>query len=102
MVTIDATGFQWDNGNLVKCQQHGVTIETIEAVFASGVIVLPDAGHSQDEPRYRAIGKTETGKMLFVVYTLRQRGMATLIRPISARYMHQKEVQSYEKEDSDV
>ena len=36
--------------------------------------------------------------MYFLVFTLRKRGVETLIRPISARYMHKKEVQHYEKE----
>ena len=33
----------------------------------------------------------------FVVFTQRDRGNGVLIRPISARYMHKREVESYEK-----
>jgi uncharacterized DUF497 family protein len=38
----------------------------------------------------------------FVVFTLRRRGDAVLIRPISARYMHKKEIKAYEKENPDL
>lgn len=33
-----------------------------------------------------------------MVFTLRERADALLIRPISARYMHQKEIRHYEEE----
>jgi hypothetical protein len=37
--------------------------------------------------------------MVFLVFTVRLKGGRRLIRPISARYMHAKEVASYEKEN---
>ena len=91
-------GFDWDHANRTKCQKHGVPVATIEAVFAGEVAVLPDPSHSQREERFHAIGTTAGGRGVFVVFTLRQRNGATLIRPISARYMHRKEVAYYEKE----
>jgi len=40
------------------------------AVFSSGVIVLPDAGHSQDEPRaIEPLEKLKPGKC-FLLYIL--------------------------------
>jgi uncharacterized protein len=37
---------------------------------------------------------------MFVVFTLRKKvDSATYLRPISARYMHRKEIQQYEKEE---
>ena len=47
---------------------------------------------------FHAIGTMANGRGVFVVFTLRQREGETLIRPISARYMHRKEVAYYEKE----
>jgi hypothetical protein len=35
---------------------------------------------------------------VFIVFTLRKQDAGTLIRPLSARYMHRKEVEHYEKE----
>ena len=58
MIHNQFSGFQWDSGNIEKCQKHGVSIAEQEN--------------------------------------------NTLIRPLSARYMHQKQVNTYEKDDSNV
>ena len=92
------TGFNWDDGNAEKCQIHGVTIAEIEYVFTHSPAVAPDISHSQKESRFLAIGKTREDRSVFVVFAFRKGE----IRPISARYMHQKEVEFYEKKDSDV
>ena len=39
---------------------------------------------------------------MFTVFTLRHKGNAMLIRPISARYMHKKEIAAYEKENPNL
>jgi uncharacterized DUF497 family protein len=55
------------------------------------------------EERLRAIGTTSGGRYVFLVFTLRARGRATFLRPISARYMQLREAGHYEEEkDSDV
>lgn len=90
-------GFDWDDGNRAKCQRHGVPLEEIEALFESAPGVYADPGHSIDEQRLRAIGRTTHGRWVIVAFTLRQRSAATLVRPISARYMHAKEVRRYEQ-----
>jgi uncharacterized DUF497 family protein len=92
---MEFTGFDWDGGNSAKCLKHGVSLEAIEWLFQRGVVVLPDDAHSRRERRFRAIGRTAEGRAIFVVFTLRRRGAATFIRPISARYMHAKEVKRY-------
>ena len=92
-------GFDWDAGNRVKSQKHGVSVADIEALFAAPLLLIPVARHSQTEVRIRALGKTSAGRMIFLVFTVRLKGGRRLIRPISARYMHAKEVASYEKEN---
>lgn len=95
-----AAGFDWDDGNTLKCLRHGVTIEAIEKLFRSASMrVEPDILNSTGEARFRAIGRTERGRAIFIVFTFRVRESGTLIRPISARYMHQKEIETYEKEN---
>ena len=91
-------GFDWDPANRSKCQKHGVSIAVIEALFRGPLAVFPDPLHSRVETRFKAIGKTEAGRGVFIVFALRNRGAATLIRPISARYMHRKELAHYEEE----
>jgi uncharacterized DUF497 family protein len=56
------------------------------------MLILPDARHSDEEDRLIATGKGASGRHLFVVFTLRQLGDRTLLRPVSARYMPQREI----------
>jgi hypothetical protein len=92
-------GFQWDEGNWPKCSKHGVTRGEIEALFTDGEpMVRPDPRHSGSEERFFAVGSTSSGRWLFVVFTLRSVAGTTLIRPLSARYMHKKEVKHYEQQ----
>lgn len=70
--------------------------------FCLTVAVLPDAAHSQREKRFRAIGHTDKGRGVFMVFTFRKKRDEVLIRPISARYMHKKEVDAYEKENPNL
>ena len=94
---MEFSGFDWDDGNLAKCRKHGVSTDAIESLFRRGLAILPDEAHSKKERRFRAVGRTEQGRAMFVVFTLRRRGMDVLIRPISARYMHKKEADHYAK-----
>ena len=94
MLNNQFSGFQWDQGNRTKCQKHGVTIAEIEYIFQNDPGIAPDLEHSKAEARFYAIGKTEEGRSVFIVFTIRE----DEIRPISARYMHEKEVFRYEKE----
>lgn len=90
-------GFDWDDGNRSKCQKHGVSIAEIEALFERGPRVAPDPKHSRDEDRLIAAGKTGAGRALFVAFTMRNSAGRTPIRPVTARYMHEREIAAYEK-----
>jgi uncharacterized DUF497 family protein len=91
-------GFDWDHGNRDKCQKHGMSIGEIEAVFTRSVVILPDRENASGERRLKAIGRTAGGRHAFIVFTWRAgRGESALLRPISARYMHRREVEAYEK-----
>ena len=93
-------GFDWDLGNREKCQRHGVSIVVIERLFHSPLGVFPDPEHSDREERFKAIGRTEDGRAVLIVLTLRVHDGETLIRPISARYMRRKEIDYNEKESA--
>ena len=89
-------GLDWDDGNWPKCGSHGVSKEEIEFVLGAEPLVLPDRSGTA-EVRYNAVGKNAAGRDVFIVFTRRVRDALTLIRPIGARYMHAKEVQTYER-----
>ncbi len=101
-MVLHANGFEWDKGNRAKCEKHGLSVSDIEGLFARPLAILPDAAHSQSEHRFRAIGRTEKGRGVFIVFTLRRKGDQMLIRPVSARYMHEKEIEAYEKENPNL
>ncbi|PIY01652.1 MAG: hypothetical protein COZ23_02040 [Hydrogenophilales bacterium CG_4_10_14_3_um_filter_58_23] len=91
---MNISGFDWDNGNWPKCGKHGVSKEEIEQVLMGTPAVMADPHPS--EPRMRAIGKTKAGRYVFLAFMLRLIDSRNMLRPISARYMHQKEVEHYE------
>ena len=89
-----STGVDWDEGNLLKnWEKHRVSAVECEQVFFNRpVVVAEDAEHSRQEERLFALGQTDTGRLLFVVFTVRR----DLIRVISARDMSKRERKEYE------
>lgn len=88
-------GFQWDEGNFLKSwEKHGVSPAESEQIFFNRPLVaLHDEKHSATEERLFALGHTDLGRLLFVVFTVRE----NLIRVISARDMNSKEKKIYRK-----
>jgi len=86
--------FEWDQGNFDKSyRKHGITPnETEEAFLDEKAIILRDVKHSQGEKRYVLIGKNANKRLLFVVFTLREKK----IRIISARIANRKEKIKYD------
>jgi uncharacterized DUF497 family protein len=91
----DCTGFEWDEGNATKnWEQHDVAATECEQVFFNRpLIARRDAGHSDAEARFFVLGRTDGGRLLFVVFTIRQSN----VRVISARDMTRAERQVYER-----
>jgi|CXWL01.1.fsa_nt_gi uncharacterized DUF497 family protein len=89
-------GFEWDAGNSMKNEKHSVSDVEAEQLFVNEpLVVLEDPGHSEVEPRWHALGRTNLGRLLHVTFTLRAGG--TQVRIISARPMHRKERSVYGK-----
>ncbi len=86
--------FDWDEGNQDKnLNKHGVHYREIEEVFFNRPVkIFPDIGHSQIERRFLAYGKTNSGDLLLVVFTIRDQKL----RVISARRQNKKERYIYE------
>jgi len=92
----DIIGFDWDEGNARKNEKHNVSMAEAEQVFFNApLLVLEDSRHSNQEPRFHALGKSDENRQLHITFTLRQAGEK--IRIISARDMHKKERAIYEK-----
>jgi hypothetical protein len=89
-------GFQWDDGNWPKCAKHGVSKDEIEHVLRGEAMVRPDRT-GRGEPRFNAISRNAAGRYLFIAFAIRNVEGRPMIRRISARYMHQKEIAHYEQ-----
>ena len=89
-------GFDWDEGNARKsAAKHEVSQTEAEEVFGNAPLLSTDPVHSDAEPRFRALGVTNSQRALHVTFTLRRN--ETLIRVISARPMSRKERKEYEE-----
>ncbi len=91
-------GFDWDAGNWPKCGKHGVSRAEIEDVLSGTPLVRPDRYPPDTEARFDAVGRNGNGRHVFIVFTIRVKNGERFIRPISARYMHQKEFDHYERQ----
>lgn len=87
--------FDWDESNSYKnWVKHSVTMKEAERVLLNNpLITQEDRKHSKDEKRYKCMGKTDEGRLLFIVFTRRN----NKIRVISARSMNKIEREIYEK-----
>ena len=97
----NCTGFDWDKHNSEKIwTNHRVSPSESEQIFFNLPLVITDAvKYAGDENRLYALGRTNTNRLLFVVFTIRGKN----IRIISARNMSRKERKvylAYEKENS--
>jgi uncharacterized protein len=88
-----AGGFDWDAGNIRKNQEkHGVAwVEAEQVFFNDPLIAAADETHSMSETRYYVLGRTNAGRELYIVFTLRR----SKIRVVSARDMSRRERKIY-------
>lgn len=87
--------FQWDKGNIDKnLLKHKVTNEECEEVFFDkNKRIAKDIFHSDKENRYILLGKTKKGRILYMIFTIRNKK----VRVISSRDINRKEKKLYEK-----
>ena len=87
--------FDWDDNkaksNFIK---HGITFEEAVTVFADPYLLFTeDSKHSDLEEREWAMGETENGSIVVVVFTIRDE----VFRIISARKATKRECRQYEQ-----
>jgi uncharacterized DUF497 family protein len=92
--------FAWDiRKAIANYERHGVPFEEAATVFGDPIgLDGEDLAHSQDERRFKRIGQSITGRILFVVYTIRRKDdEEETIRIISARQASRKERKAYSR-----
>lgn len=90
--------FIWDTQKAISnFEKHGVSFEEAALIFADpDALDWDDPIHSDVEPRFKRLGQSPGGRMLLVVYTIREsKDGKEKIRLISARQANRKERQAY-------
>ena len=96
----ECEGFEWDDGNSEKNWiSHQVSQSECEQIFFNiPLILLEDEKHSTEEKRYAALSQTDMGRLITVIFTIRN----NKIRVISARDMSRKERKLYVEENTEI
>ena len=85
--------FQWDDANVEHIARHGVTPEEAEEAYLDENRRYLSIPRTFTEMRRALLGKTEDGRMLFLVYTLR----LGYVRILSTRDATSPEKHQYRK-----
>jgi len=83
-------GFDWDVANIGHIMRHGVTPFEVEEVVRLPHVTIA-ANTVEGEKRWKLFGKTETGRYLVVVFTIRRR----LFRTVTSYEMNVAERRKY-------
>lgn len=90
--------FSWDTGKaIINFEKHGVPFEEAATIFDDpDGLDWEDIAHSHSEQRNKRLGRSNLGRILLVVYTIRRiRNEKEAIRIISARQASRKERRAY-------
>jgi uncharacterized protein len=87
-------GFDWDKGNLEHIAKHGFDDIECEDVFFDEYAIAADAYNYKGEKRQAIIGKTEGGRIAFIVYTIRN----GKVRVVSSQDADASEKRKYRKQ----
>lgn len=92
-------GFEWDAGNSDKnWLRHEVRqAEAEQALLNAPLVMTLSLKSSTAEPRFVALGRTDAGRQLTIVFTVR----GTRVRVISARNMSKAERKVYAEAQTD-
>jgi len=83
------SGFEWDDANVLHIALHDFTPEEVEEVFVGEHKVRRGR-----QDRYLALGQTLDGRLAFVVFERKTRGV---VRVVTARDMDDSERRIYRR-----
>jgi uncharacterized protein len=88
--------FEWNDAKArANVASHGITFEEAQQVFDDPLArTVPDPDHSEDEFRFRTIGRSRSSRLLFVVHA----DHGDTIRIIGARVPTARERKDYEED----
>lgn len=90
---VDWNDFDWDEANVEHIARHGVEPYEVEEALLDPERVPRDARNVRGEVRRAVLGAAEAGRILFVVYTIRNEK----IRSVMSRDATDGEKRAYRK-----
>ena len=84
-------GFDWDDDNLDHIARHQVEPEEAEEALSDPDLIVTDAYNTPTEQRAAVVGATEDGRILFVVYMVRE----ARFRVVTARDANKSQKRAY-------
>ena len=91
-----AVRFEWDeNKNRANIVKHGVGFDEASKVFSDPRVIIREGRVVEGEERLHAIGYVD--RVLLVVHTVSEEGLAAVIRIVSARKATPAERRLYEE-----
>lgn len=85
--------FDWDKANLDHISEHQVSADEVDQIFSDPNRLEAKAYSVREEQRFATLGQTETGRILRVIYTIRN----GRIRTITAYRATRKEQRRYQE-----
>ena len=90
--------FEWDESkNRANITKHGIGFDEARRVFSDPYLIIREDRVVEGEERLHAIGSV--GPIVLVVHTLREKGLDSIIRIISARKATPAERKLYEENE---
>jgi len=86
--------FDWDQANFDHIANHRVNANEVEQIFSDSNRLEAKAYSVRGEQRFAILGQTESGRILTVIYTIRN----GKIRAITAYRATRKEQRRYQEE----
>ena len=91
--------FDWDEHNLEHLAKHDVEACEAEDIFFDDYNLSTDAYNVDDEKRCGILGKTESGRILKVIYTFRNNNLR-VISAMEANKSQRKRYKNNQKKKS--
>lgn len=91
----DAIEFDWDEADIGHLRRHRVSADEFEQLIANEPLGL-EYGVEGAEERYKSLGRTDPGRVLFAVWTVRH-GRIRAITAYPATRRYQRLYWEYEK-----
>jgi len=85
--------FEWDKGNLDHTADHQVEASEVQQVFRDPNRLEGQAYSVREEQRFATLGQTKAGRILTIIYTIRN----GKIRTITAYKATRKEQRRYQE-----